>query len=223
MERTQRLRANLMATQVTRLYLVRHGHTLWDDEQRLKGQADVALSPLGERQALAVAEYFRGADVSAIYASTLRRTQRMASLLAAGRHVRFSALLDERNWGLWQGLTPDDIRRERAGREPNWSGAAPLGETLEASVTRTRLFLDYVAVGWPGCNVVAVTHEGTIKNAVLPTIGMPVTNRSAFSAAMGTISLLQHDGAAWRAVFLASEPARAARGFPVSARRAEGS
>ncbi len=223
MELTRRLPVSLMGTQMTRLYLVRHGHTLWDDEQRLKGQVDVPLSPLGEAQALAVQGYFRGGDIAAVYASTLQRTRRVASLLAATRELRISPLLDERNWGLWEGLTPEEIRRERAGREPNWSGTAPLGETLGAFAARTELFLECVAVGWAGCSVVAVTHEGVIKNAVLPAIGVPLTNRSAFGAAMGTISLLQHDGAAWRPEFLACEPARAAREHPIPLGGTEGS
>jgi broad specificity phosphatase PhoE len=71
--------------------------------------------------------------------------------------------------------------------------------------------------------VVAVTHEGVIKNAVLPAIGVPVTNRAAFGAPVGSISLLEHDGIAWRPVFLACEPTRAAREYPIAARRAAGS
>jgi broad specificity phosphatase PhoE len=223
MERTRRPWVSLMRTNVTRLYLVRHGHTLWDDEQRLKGQVDVPLSSLGEAQSVAIGEYFRDAQIAAVYASTLYRTQRTATLLGVGCHVRASPLLDERSFGLWQGMKPAEVRRERAGREPNWSAAAPLGETLEAFAARTRLFMESVAVGWAGCNVIAVTHEGVIKNALLPAIGAPVANRSAFSAPTGTISLLQHDGTAWRPVFLASDPARAARDYPAPAAREEGS
>jgi broad specificity phosphatase PhoE len=89
-------------------------------------------------------------------------------------------------------------------------------------VARAQLFLDLVAHGYVGQNVVAVTHEGFIKNVVLPAIGVPTTNRSAFGAGMGTISLVSHDGAAWRAVFLACEPRQAARRHPPVATRSEG-
>lgn len=204
------------------LYLVRHGHTPWDEGRRMKGQLDVPLSSLGESQASAARAYFRGADIAAVYVSTLRRTRETARLLATGGSLRVCHLIDERNWGLWQGLTPEEIRGQRAGAEPDWGATAPLGETLEAFAARTDLFLELVA-GWVGCSVVAVTHEGVIKNAVLPAIGVPVTNRSAFGAPMGSISLLQHDGTAWRPVFLACEPARAACEHPITARSVAGS
>ena len=207
---------------MTRLYLVRHGHTVWDEDSRLKGQVDVPLSPLGEHQALQAAAYFRGADIAAVYASTLSRTQRTASLVVPERSVLVSPLLDERNWGTWQGLTAEQIRRNRSDSQPDWDQPAPLGETMEAFAARTGLFLQLIANGWAGRSAIAVTHEGVIKNAVLPAIGLPVTRRSAFGAETGSISLLQHDGAVWRPVFLNCHPDRAARqGPPI--RIAEGS
>lgn len=207
---------------MTNLYLVRHGHTLWDDDRRLKGQVDVPLSRLGERQASEAAAYFRGAEIAAVYASTLRRTQMAAARIAAGNSVLISPLLDERNFGLWQGMAADQIGGERAARQIDWAAPPPLGEAVEVSVARAQLFLDLVAHGYVGQNVVAVTHEGFIKNVVLPAIGVPTTNRSAFGAGMGTISLVSHRGAAWRAVFLACQPRRAALEYPPPAIRSEG-
>ena len=55
------------------LYLVRHGESIYNAEGRIQGQSDIPLSPLGQRQSLAVATGFRGTQVDAIYASPLIR------------------------------------------------------------------------------------------------------------------------------------------------------
>ena len=36
---------------MTRCYLVRHAQTAWNDVNRIQGQSDTPLSPLGRRQA----------------------------------------------------------------------------------------------------------------------------------------------------------------------------
>jgi broad specificity phosphatase PhoE len=193
---------------MTRLYLVRHGDTHFEADERLKGQLDVPLAPRGRRQAEVVAEYFRGKAVDVVYCSTLRRTRVGAQLIAArtGAPLRTSELLDERGWGVWQGLTADEMRRERAAGRAGPDGFGPWGEPAEAFDARVAHFLALIAAGAGGSTVVAVTHGGVLKSAVLPALGLTVRDRRAFTAETGTISLLTHDGSGWRAAFLNLTP-----------------
>ncbi|MBM3472746.1 MAG: histidine phosphatase family protein [Armatimonadetes bacterium] len=201
---------------MTRLYLVRHGDTYFEADRRIKGQLDVPLCPHGRRQAAAVAEYFRGASAAVVYCSTLSRTREGARLIAAatGAPVVPTPLIDEGGWGRWQGLTADEIARERAAGRADPAKFGPLGEARDAFATRTAWFLDGVAIAWRGRTVIAVTHGGVLKNAVLPAIGLTVRDRSAFAAETGSISLLRHDGTHWRPVFLNCTPQRAAEQHP---------
>jgi len=198
------------------LYLVRHGETYFEAQERMKGQLDVPLCPRGREQAAAVAEYFRGAAAEVVYCSTLRRAVEGARLIgeATGAPLVVTPLLDERGWGTWQGLTSREIARERATGRRAADGFGPLGEPAATFAKRVEWFLELVAVGWRDRVAVAVTHGGVLKNAVLPAIGLSVEDRSAFTAGTGTVSLLRHDTCDWRPVFLNCTPQHAAAQFP---------
>jgi broad specificity phosphatase PhoE len=204
---------------MTRLYVVRHGETYFEPVGRMKGQLDVPLNSRGRQQAAAMAEYFRGARVSAIYSATLVRARQTAQPIAqaTGRAILATRLLDERRWGIWQGLTSAEVRRQRASGRMGPDHSAPLGEGWRLLADRVRCFLELVARGRAGETVIAVTHGGVIKDVVMPAIGVPPVNRSAFTADTGTVSLLEHDGYCWRPVFLNADPTWAARECPVKA------
>jgi len=64
----------------TRLLLVRHGQSVWNADGRWQGQADPALTELGERQAFDAAR--RIGMVEAVYASDLERAAKTAQIIA---------------------------------------------------------------------------------------------------------------------------------------------
>jgi 2,3-bisphosphoglycerate-dependent phosphoglycerate mutase len=97
----------------SRLVLLRHGQSLWNKQHRLTGWADVALTPAGERQALAAGELLRqaGFEFDEAYTSQLCRAIDTLSIVLAAmrrpdlpvcRHWR----LNERNYGALEGLGP---------------------------------------------------------------------------------------------------------------------
>jgi probable phosphoglycerate mutase len=189
---------------MTLLYLVRHGDTYFEADSRVKGQLDVPLAPSGRRQAAAVLEALATVRADAVYCSTLRRTRAGAELLAAATGARLAptALLDERGWGTWQGLTSAAIAREREAGRAGSDDFAPGGEPFAAFSERVDAFLALVAVRHSGGTVIVVTHGGVLKNAVLPALGRSVRDRGAFTADTGSISLLAHEGRCWRPLFL---------------------
>ncbi len=202
---------------MTRLYVVRHGETYWEPENRLKGQLDVSLSPRGREHAAALARYFRGLRVSAVYCATLTRARQTAEPISAavGCAPLATPLLDERQWGLWQGLTAEEVRRERAAGRVWHDHSAPLGEGWRPLARRVGWFMELVARGRAGEILIAVTHGGVIKDMVLPAIGVSPANRTGAYADLGSVGLLEHDGREWRPVFLNADPQQAAREWPV--------
>ena len=71
---------------MTRLILVRHGETTWNDAQRFQGHTDVPLSAHGWRQSERLAERFANESIAAIYSSDLARASDTARVIA--RHLR---------------------------------------------------------------------------------------------------------------------------------------
>jgi len=106
------------------LYLVRHGETHSNREQRFQGQLDDPLSAAGQTQAEALGRWLAGCPVrfGAIYSSDLRRTAETAEI--AGAHLGLTPVLApglrEIDCGEWQGLTGAEIEAHFPGGLQTW-------------------------------------------------------------------------------------------------------
>ena len=92
---------------MAKIYLVRHAESVANTQGVYQGQThDSDLSPLGHRQAQALARRFAGGHIDTILTSPLCRTRQTAAAL--GSVIDEPALL-ETNHGLWEGLSKSDI------------------------------------------------------------------------------------------------------------------
>jgi probable phosphoglycerate mutase len=147
---------------VTRLLLVRHGQSTWNESGRWQGQADPPLTELGERQAGDAAE--RVGMVDAIYASDLERASHTAGIVASrlGSDVLLDPRLRERHAGPWEGLTKAEI-------EAGWPGylaAEHRPDEYEDNVhvlARALLAMRDIVEAIPDGEVLVVTHAGVIR------------------------------------------------------------
>ncbi|EEE37501.1 phosphoglycerate mutase family protein [Rhodobacteraceae bacterium KLH11] len=92
---------------MTRLALLRHGHTSWNRAGRIQGRSDIPL----DRDARAELSGYclpSAWEKAAIWSSPLRRAAETAALVS-GRHPRTSAALTEMNWGDWEGKRGADL------------------------------------------------------------------------------------------------------------------
>ncbi len=179
------------------VYLIRHGQSLFNAERRIQGQTDIALSPFGERQSLALAEAFRGREIDAIYASPLRRAMQTAQPIAdaLGLSIRTDDRLKEINAGIFEGLSWDaiedhspDADRWRA-QDPDF--VIPGGESRRALGQRGRAALaDIYEAGHRQAIVVA--HGGVLGAALKALLAIQVNN-SPFSFYNASISKLIWD------------------------------
>ena len=102
---------------MTPVVFLRHGHSLWNEERRFTGWADVALSPHGREQARQAADLLRaqGFSFDLAFGSALRRSVDTLDIvldaLALSIPVRTSWRLNERHYGALQGLSRADVAR----------------------------------------------------------------------------------------------------------------
>src|SRR5712692_8642329 len=103
-----------MASNATRVFMVRHGATVLSAEDRFAGATDVAISDEGREQTRRLAERLRHEKNMAIYASPLGRTVETASILAAPHKLEVQTRdgFREINHGRWEQMT----RREFPGK-----------------------------------------------------------------------------------------------------------
>jgi 2,3-bisphosphoglycerate-dependent phosphoglycerate mutase len=171
---------------VTVLLLARHGETDWNAEGRLQGHTDRPLNDYGRRQAEALAERLGGEQVDAVYASDLMRARETAEIV--GARLSLPVVLDpglrERNWGTWEGLTPDE--RTRVELE---------GETPEEHRKRILDAIDRIAERHPDGRVLVVTHGGSMRRIQAAVLGvaLPVVENCA------TWGCVRENGA-WRQI-----------------------
>ncbi|MDQ6695078.1 MAG: histidine phosphatase family protein, partial [Chloroflexota bacterium] len=104
----------------TRIYLVRHGQTVWNVEHRFQGHLDVPLSDVGRKQAEALALRIGAepANFSSLYSSDLLRAVETAQPISRALSLKIKLLPDLReiNGGRWQGSSLDEIERDYPGQ-----------------------------------------------------------------------------------------------------------
>ena len=166
-----------------RIWLIRHGQSVWNAGGRWQGQADPPLSELGQVQAERMAGRLAVLKPACVYTSDLRRCRETAAPLgrALGLDPIPRADLREIDIGSWSGLTraeielayPDEWARWRAGEDFKRGG----GESFADLATRATAALAELLAASDGANFAVVTHGGWIRCLVAsaPGLATPLT------------------------------------------------
>jgi len=87
------------------LYIIRHGETVWNKEQRLQGRTDIELSSYGRELAGNLGEKLDDTDFDIIFSSPLIRAYETASLIRGHRNIeiRRDKRLEEISFGVEEG------------------------------------------------------------------------------------------------------------------------
>ncbi|MBN1415916.1 MAG: histidine phosphatase family protein [Bacteroidales bacterium] len=183
----------------TLVYLVRHGETHWNLEQRLQGQLDSPLTEEGIRQATAMAGKLSGIRFDAIYSSDLERARHTAQIITSRFDritIRYDNRIRERHFGSFQGLTwkeiaekfPDEAARELS-RDP--MNKAPGGESKHQLLARTVDFFDDIATGHPGERVLVISHGGVLNVWIRHVLQLPFETPRRFHLPNAAINIFE--------------------------------
>ncbi len=168
---------------MTKIILVRHGHVEGISPERFRGRADLALTPQGRRQAEATARRIEASwTPTALYASPLSRCLRTAEAIGKPFGLTPSPVpgLMDIDYGEWQGLTPDEVRRkwpemlDTWHRAPHWA-AIPGGESLQDVLTRAVAALREMIRQHPTDIVVLVGHDSVNRIILLHALDLPLS------------------------------------------------
>ena len=198
---------------MTNLLLVRHGETEWNAARRIQGHSNSALSPLGRRQAEAVAKRVSETRVDALYSSDLERALSTAAPLATrlGLAVRPLPELREKGYGEWEGLTeaeviaadPEGWRRYHTLRELHYP--IPGGETWPQVQTRIVAALHQILGDHPGADetVAIVGHGASLRPAILDALDAPLATLLRLRLDNASLTRLEYQaGRGGRVIFL---------------------
>jgi probable phosphoglycerate mutase len=173
---------------VTRLALLRHFPTSWNDAGRIQGHADVALTA-ASRERLAMLAVPAEFAAFRMMCSPLKRARETAQALglAATSHARWI----EMNWGGYEGHSLSDLRRrlgdEFAANEARGLDFTPPGGESPRMVFARLLPLlqDLAARG----DTLAVTHRGVIRAIYAQAAGWTMTGKPPHRLASDAIQV----------------------------------
>ena len=153
----------------TQLLLIRHGETTWNAEHRIQGQLDIPLSPLGVLQSARLAECLANEPIDAVYSSGQSRAWLTAAPLAArlGLEVIAEPRLRERSFGIFEGLTLDEVAERYPAEFKKWRERDPAwrpegGESGQQLIDRVLSAVSDIGIKHPSQTVVLVSHGGVL-------------------------------------------------------------
>src|SRR5579862_540273 len=153
--------------EATMFYLVRHGQTDWNVENRIQGHTDTPLNAAGRAQAAQLREKLKPVVFDHCFSSDLQRAMETARVLTASCSLvmHIDPRLRERNFGIWEGKLSAELA---ASLEQEWVTV----ETDEAIQKRFFAFLQDTEKKHPGSSILIVTHGGVMRTVLAKQLGI---------------------------------------------------
>ena len=186
-------------------YLVRHGETEWNAQERVQGQTDVPLSGVGREQAARTAQRLAGCGFGAVYASDLVRAQETARIIVARGseprpEVRHRPSLREIAYGVLEGERWEEVRaftgelRDSQGTYHDLDLKPEGGESFRELLERLAGFARELEASHQDSDALVVSHGGALRALAVGLLGLPP---DAFWRMRGllpaSVSVIRHD------------------------------
>lgn len=175
-----------------RILLVRHGESEWNASRLLQGQADIDLSPNGERQAEALRATLASLAPDRIVVSSLRRARRTAALLGYP-DAEPTDELREIHVGDWAGERIADLVSRDPAAYRGWRAGAhtpPAGEDWREFKARTGACIERLLES-DADRILVISHGGVVR-AILENL-IALSPERIVPVAPGSLTILQHD------------------------------
>lgn len=186
---------------LARFFLARYGETVWNRERKYQGQSDVPLTDEGRIQAKSLSERLKDEKIDVIYASDLGRTMETAEIIAEhhGRKVVPAPLMRELNFGIWEGMTYDEIMQKWAKEYNKWQDDPynenpPEGETLSELCERVSKFFMKAAQDHPDGRILVVSHAGPIRAILSVLLNLKQDFFWKFKISNTSLTIIEYDG-----------------------------
>lgn len=148
------------------LFLVRSGTTDFDEQDRIVGNLDIPVNVRGQAELTELARELSGQEIDTIYACDSESSRESARFLGEKLDVRSRNIEDLKNqdFGLWQGLQMEELRRKHPRVFKQWEESPcaicpPEGEMIESVMDRVRKGLKPVLKRAHQHNVVLIAPD----------------------------------------------------------------
>jgi len=187
------------------LYLVRHGETNYNKENRVQGHEDSLLTDFGKQQAAALATAFESTSIDQMYASPLTRASDTANAIASNHDDLDVTPLDEfkeLHCGDFQGMLLDEIRESRWEEWQHFLSSpnvAPSGgESMNQLYVRVSKAMEMILNGaGEDETIVCVSHAGVVRMSMAYLMNVQVGAAVNFGLSNGSIARLINKHGRW--------------------------
>ena len=177
-------------SELSEVWLARHGETAWSRTGRHTGRTDMPLEPEGEAQAARLGARLHGLAFAEVWTSPRVRARRTAEIAGFGARAKVVEDLAEWNYGEFEGLR----RAEIQGFAADWDvfrDGAPGGESAEeASARADRVVARLHAASG---DVLVFGHGHFLRALGARWIGLPVAFASRLLLSTASVSVLGYE------------------------------
>lgn len=164
---------------MAKLFLVRHGQSQWNLENRFTGWQDIDITELGQQEARQAGAALAHEPIDIAYTSTLIRAQHTLKIILDEMGnppipIVIDAALNERGYGKLEGLNKDETA-EKYGAEQvhiwrrSFDVPPPGGESLKDTYERVIPYYEHVIAPQLklGKNVLVVAHGNSLRALIM--------------------------------------------------------
>ena len=176
------------------IYLIRHGESLQNKEDRLSGITDIQLSDTGRQQCIKLKEFFKRIPIERVFASPLSRAVESANLIFPKREVAIANELIEFDYGDYEGVPrshDDEIMRR-------WNAAPaevvfPGGKHVREHAAYVYNGLLRLARDTKAHYIACVSHRTTIRLIVAQVLGLDLNKFRLLPCSNCSVTVLLFD------------------------------
>jgi len=175
---------------LSEIWLVRHGETEWSLSGAHTSRTDIPLTEQGKERAVTLKPYLARQEFSLVLTSPRQRAQETCKLAGMGDHAQVDANLAEWDYGVYEGRTTPEIRKEHPGWSV-WKDAMTEGESLPQVAGRAE---DVIArAKATGGKVLIFSHAHFLRILAACWMELPASSGKSLALSTGSLSILGYE------------------------------
>lgn len=174
-----------------KLYVARHGQTIWNVQNKVCGITDVKLTEKGVEQAKKLAYEVQNYNVDMIISSPLKRAMETSKIVAEKCNIaiQIEERLIEQNYGIYEGI--DRKNEEFLNNKRNFAYRYPKGESMMQVAYRIYGLIDEIKEKYPEKNILIISHGGVCR--IINTYFKNMTNEEFFDYTLANGKLEKYE------------------------------
>ncbi len=179
-----------MHSSLPKIYLARHGETIWSLSGQHTGMTDIPLTEQGEKNAKQLGQRLQGLTFAKVFSSPLQRALKTCELAGFGSMVMPDPLLEEWNYGDYEGRTTTEIQQT----QPDWfifRDGCPGGELPKQVAQRCDQMIEKMKA--INGDILIFAHAHILRMLTTRWLGLPAEEGRLYFLSTASLSILGYE------------------------------